>query len=74
LGHLEAPFSSNELRVAVFALPAEKAPGPDGFIGLFFRSCWEILEKDLYDAVTHMAEIGGSTARLLNSAYIVLLP
>jgi hypothetical protein len=74
LGHLEAPFSSDELRAAVFALPAEKAPGPDGFIGLFFRSCWEILEEDLYDAVTYMAEIVGSTAGLLNSASIVLLP
>ncbi|KAM0917188.1 hypothetical protein ACQ4PT_009626 [Festuca glaucescens] len=74
LGHLEAPFSSDELRAAVFALPAEKVPGPDGFIGLFFRSCWEILEEDLYNTVTHMAEIGGSAAGLLNSASIVLLP
>ena len=33
LSQLDAPFSMREIRAAVFALPAEKAPGPDGFIG-----------------------------------------
>jgi hypothetical protein len=38
LGHLEAPFSMEELHTAICALPAEKAPGHDGFIGHFFRT------------------------------------
>jgi hypothetical protein len=35
LSHLEAPFSTDELQAAAFGLTTEKAPGPDGFIGLF---------------------------------------
>jgi hypothetical protein len=74
LSHLEAPFSMEELKAAVFALPAEKAPGPDGFIGRFYRSCWETISEDLFDAMVALAEQGGSCFGLLNKANIVLLP
>src|SRR3954464_8521260 len=40
LSDLEAPFDENEIKEAVFSLPFVKAPGPDGFIGAFFKSCW----------------------------------
>jgi hypothetical protein len=37
LTHLEAPFSLSKLEVAVDKMHGEKAPGPDGFIGNFFK-------------------------------------
>ena len=43
--HLDAPFSMEERRAAVFASSAEKAPGPGGYIGRFFRSFWDVLVK-----------------------------
>jgi mannosylglycoprotein endo-beta-mannosidase len=74
LSDLETPFSLEELKKAVFALPAEKAPGPDGFIGRFYRSCWETICEDLFEAVVFLAEQGGSSFGLLNKACIVLQP
>jgi hypothetical protein len=74
LSNLETPFSLEELKKAVFALPAEKAPGSDGFIGRFYRSCWETICDDLFEAIVFLAEQGGSSFGLLNKACIVLLP
>ena len=34
---LEAPFTENEVREAVFSSYAEGAPGPDGFSFLFYQ-------------------------------------
>lgn len=35
LSHLEAPFSLDEIKGVVFALGADKGPGPDRFFVLF---------------------------------------
>jgi hypothetical protein len=37
LSHLDAPFLMDELRAAIDGMPGEKAPGPDGFTGEFFK-------------------------------------
>ena len=37
LNHLEESFSEEEVRRAILQLPSEKAPGPDGFTGIFFK-------------------------------------
>jgi hypothetical protein len=63
-----------ELHAAICALPAEKAPGPDDFIGHFFRTCWEIIDEDLFAAVMQLSEHGGASMKLLNAASIVLIP
>jgi hypothetical protein len=34
LTELEAPFEENEIKSTISQLPAEKSPGPDGFIGI----------------------------------------
>ncbi|XP_071685441.1 uncharacterized protein [Lolium perenne] len=50
LAHLEVPFTIEELKSAIFGLYSEKAPGPDGFTGLFYKKCWEIIHLDLLKA------------------------
>lgn len=39
LSELEAPFDEEEIKKIIMHLPNEKAPGPDGFIGLFYKKC-----------------------------------
>uniref|UniRef100_A0A453QM69 Uncharacterized protein n=1 Tax=Aegilops tauschii subsp. strangulata TaxID=200361 RepID=A0A453QM69_AEGTS len=46
-GGLDNPFSEAKVWEAIKASPAEKAPGPDEFIGVFFRSCWQTIKHDI---------------------------
>lgn len=43
LSTLGTPFSEDEIWAAVKSLPTGKAPGPDGFLAEFFRSCWTMI-------------------------------
>ena len=52
----------------------DKAPGPDGFIGRFYKSCWSIIKEDVLMAldVIHRGHVFKFS--LLNTAYVTLLP
>jgi hypothetical protein len=39
LSHLVLPFIVQQVQTVVKSMPKIKAPGPDGYIGVFFRSC-----------------------------------
>ena len=45
---LAAPFTHNEIDAVVSAMPPDRAPGPDGFNGVFLKACWPILKEELY--------------------------
>jgi hypothetical protein len=45
LSSLAEDFTEEEVHEAVKALPSDKAPGPDGFTGLFFKVCWPLSRK-----------------------------
>lgn len=47
LTHLEVPFTIEEVEKTVKGMPLDKAPGPDGFTGRFYASCWNIIKVDL---------------------------
>ena len=40
LDHLTDPFTKDEIDGVVQEMPADQAPGPDGFSGLFLKACW----------------------------------
>lgn len=74
LDDLDLPFSEAEVWAAVIASPAEKAPGPDGFTGQFFRSCWSIIKGDIMAVFDKFYRIAGGNFADLNKALIALLP
>jgi hypothetical protein len=43
LSDLEAPFEVAEIEKTIKSIPGEKSPGPDGYIGLFYKKCWHII-------------------------------
>jgi hypothetical protein len=53
-------FDEQEIKEVVFPLPSVKAPGPDGFIGAFFKACWYIIKEDIVAAIVHMAKLRGT--------------
>jgi len=55
-------------------LAADKAPGPDGFIGAFFKASWETIKTDLLPAAIYFFNSHDQHFNLLNNAHIVLLP
>jgi hypothetical protein len=72
--HLEAEISEDEVKKVILNAPKEKAPGPDGFIGLFFSTYWEVVSVDLMYAIYHFFSLNQQGLHLLNQAYIVLIP
>jgi hypothetical protein len=71
---LEAPFTDQEITDLIKALPASRSPGPDGFIGIFYKNCWEIIKVNLIKALQDFHNHKTSKLHLANEAHIVLLP
>ncbi|XP_058073110.1 uncharacterized protein LOC131221824 [Magnolia sinica] len=65
--------SIEEVRQAVFSIPADSAPGPDGFGGAFFTSYWDIIQADLFVASLDFFS-GGKIPRAIQCTLITLIP
>ena len=74
LSELDAPFSEDEVWRTISSLPSNKAPGPDGFTGKFYKVCWPIIKVDLMAAISAIWSRKMGHLEMLNSAYITLLP
>jgi hypothetical protein len=73
LDNLTVPFTHEEMDNVISKMKPDKAPGPDGFNGLFLKKCWPIvkasfykLAEDFYDNKINLESI--------NTSYITLIP
>ena len=66
--------TEQELKEVIQEIAADKAPGPDGFIGAFYKASWEDIKEDLLATVNFFYSSHNQHFNLLNSAHIVLLP
>jgi hypothetical protein len=73
LDALGAPITRDEIDNIVKRLPSDKAPGPDGFKGLFTKRCWNIIKNDLYKLCEDFFE-GMTGLEGINNSFIVLIP
>ena len=69
---LSAPFSQEEISKVLAELPTDRAPGPDGFNGMFINKCWPIIEHDFlhliqafYDGQISLENINGSLITII---------
>jgi hypothetical protein len=74
LDALDAPVSEEEVWGTIKALPSDKSPGPDGFTGRFYKSCWSVIMADFMAAVHCIWARNFRNLGPLNSAFITLLP
>lgn len=70
---LTQPVTMEEFTTTAFQLGATKAPGPDGFNGLFFQKHWKDLNQDIFREVYQFFETGSLNPEL-NRTSITLIP
>ncbi|XP_026430512.1 uncharacterized protein LOC113327547 [Papaver somniferum] len=71
--YLDEIFSIEEIKKTVFDMDPESSPGPDGFSGFFYRSCWEIIQQDLLAAIQFCWR-RRFIPKGMNYSFLVLLP
>lgn len=57
----------------LFSMPANKAPGPDGFLAEFYRASWPIIKQDFVVAVQSFF-MYGLLPRGVNATILTLIP
>jgi hypothetical protein len=73
LNSLSQPFLVAKIDNIIRIMPADKAPGPDGFNGVFIKKCWPIIKEDIYRLFMNFYD-GRVNLAPINSSYIVLVP
>ena len=74
LSDLDQPFTEDEIWATIQSLPADRAPGPDGYTGRFYKTCWPIIKSDFTAALVFLQQGDARRLELLNSAYLTLIP
>jgi hypothetical protein len=74
LQSLGDPFTEEEVRNAINQMPEDKVPRLDGFMGAFFKKCWDIIKVDVMNVVHLFGSLHAENFHWLNSANIALLP
>lgn len=72
LHEIDAPFTEEEVREAIKQMPSDKAPGPDGSDGAFFKKIRDIIKEDIIRVIYLLVHLHIATIQWLNSANVVL--
>jgi len=73
LGHLEHLFTEEEVWAVIQMIPCDKALGPDGFTGLFYKLAWECIKTDIVHAFNAFWSRDSRSLYHLNNALMILL-
>ena len=55
-------------------IASDKAPGPDGYIGAFFKASWQVIKFDLMAVINYFCSQHDRHFKQLNSAHMILIP
>jgi len=70
---LMQPFTSTDVKKALFSIPSHKSPGPDGFNNGFSKSCWPIIGGEVGQVVLEFFQTGKLLYKW-NGTRITLIP
>lgn len=73
LENIAATILPAEVDSVVKHMPNDKAPGPDGFNGLFLKKCWNIVKNDFYLLCTGFS-LSLVNLESINKSFITLVP
>lgn len=66
-------FSEDEVWEVIKELPNDKAPGPDGFTGIFYKLAWDVIKPEIMNAFNAFWSQDSRSFHHLNDAYTILL-
>jgi len=72
-GELDQDVTEEEIRLAIFSMQLNKAPGPDGFTVAFYRTHWDTIKKDYVRMVKNVFKkfkMGNTT----KASHLALIP
>jgi hypothetical protein len=64
---------AEEIDLVIKEMPSDKAPGPDGFNGMFLKKCWGIIKDDFHSLAREFYN-GTLNLQNINGSYITLVP
>ncbi|KAB2601993.1 hypothetical protein D8674_002998 [Pyrus ussuriensis x Pyrus communis] len=70
---LIAPVTDEEIKAAAGNMGGLKAPGPDGFQGVFYQTYWEIVKEGVSALVRDLIQDAAGSS-LINQTHVVLIP
>jgi hypothetical protein len=74
LTEMDNPITMEEVWDTIKSLPVDRAPGPDGYTGHFYKACWQLIKVDFMAAIITLQQGNAWKLELLNSAYLTLIP
>lgn len=73
IGLLMAEITETEIKRVVFAMAADKSPGPDGYTSKFFKAAWTVIGKEFVLAIQSFFDYG-FLPKGINSTILALIP
>ncbi|XP_056691888.1 uncharacterized protein [Spinacia oleracea] len=70
---LNAPYTSEEVKAALFSIPGIKAPGPDDFGSFFYKDAWHVVGNEVIEAVLDVLR-NGKLLKEVNHTVVTLIP
>ncbi|XP_077228466.1 uncharacterized protein LOC143861423 [Tasmannia lanceolata] len=70
---LVKPFGAEEIKEVVFNCDGNRAPGPDGFNGAFFKQFWYLIGGEVTKAIQYFFR-SGNLLPAFNTTFIALIP
>ncbi|XP_056172498.1 uncharacterized protein LOC115693838 [Syzygium oleosum] len=71
--NLTQPITEEEIKLNLFSLAKDKAPGPDGYNVEFFKHTWEIIGPSILTAIKDFFETG-RMLKEINNTILTLVP
>jgi hypothetical protein len=72
LKELPTQFLKEEIYLVIKEMPADRAPSPDGFNGMFLKKCWSIIMEDFHELARSFYD-GPLNLQNINGSYITLV-